>query len=92
MITFDLGYRNLINQILELLIWSTNHLTKTEIDELDEIEFQIFRNFFKQKYEDDNKEKQKFIENTFEFANKAVETICKTTAGAYGTKTPPGKL
>jgi hypothetical protein len=90
--TFDLGYRNTINQIIELLVWANGLLDKNEIEELDQIEFDLFRSFFKKKYEDDNEQKKKFIENTFEFANKAVEVICKTIAGAYGTNSGANDL
>jgi hypothetical protein len=90
--TFDLGYRNSINQVIELLVWSSGVLDKQEIEELDSIEFDIYRTFFKKKYEDDNEQKKKFIENTFEFANKAVEVICKTIAGAYGTNSNTNDL
>ena len=90
--TFDLGYRNTINQIIELLVWSDTTLKKDEIEEMDQIEFDIYRAFFKKKYEDDNEQKKKFIENTFEFARKSVEVICKTIAGAYGTNTNTSDL
>ena len=30
--------------------------------------------------------RKKFIENTFEFARKGIEVLCKTIAGAFGTK------
>jgi hypothetical protein len=90
--TFDLGYRNAINQIIELLVWSNGLLNIDQINELDHLEFEFFRIFFKKKYTDDNEQKKKFIENTFEFANKAVEVICKTIAGAYGTNSGANEL
>jgi len=90
--TFDLGYRNTINQILELLVWSCGSIDKTQIEELDQVEFDIYRTFFKKKYDDDNEQKKKFIENTFEFANKAVEVICKTIAGANGSNSGASSL
>lgn len=90
--TFDLGYRNALSQIIELLVWSNGIVDKSEIEEMDQIEFEFYRTFFRKKYEEDNEQKKKFIENTFEFANKAVEVICKTIAGAYGTNTSTSDL
>lgn len=90
--TFDLGYRNALSQVIELLVWSNGLLTKDQIEELDQVEYEVYKTFFKKKYEDDNEQKKKFIENTFEFANKAVEVICKTIAGAYGTNSGASDL
>ena len=90
--TFELGYRNTINQIIELLVWADGLLSVDQIDNFDQIEFDIYRTFFRKKYEEDNEQKKKFIENTFEFANKAVEVICKTIAGAYGTNSGASNL
>jgi hypothetical protein len=90
--TFDLGYRNTLSQITELLIWANGLLSIPVIEELDQIEFEFYRTFFRKKYEEDNEQKKKFIENTFEFANKAVEVICKTIAGAYGTNSNTSDL
>ena len=83
--TFDIGYRNTVNQVIELLVWANGLLNKDQIESFDQLEFDMYRSFFKKKYEDDNEQKKKFIEGTFDFANKAVEVICKTIAGAYGT-------
>ncbi len=55
-------------------------------------DFLNYRNIFKSKYDGDAENKKKFIENTFDFARKAVEVICKTVAGAYGTKSDNSKL
>lgn len=90
--TFDLGYRNALSQVIELLVWSNGLLTKNQIEELDQVEYEVYKTFFKKKYEEDNEQKKKFIENTFEFANKAVEVICKTIAGAYGTNSGASDL
>lgn len=90
--TFDLGYRNALSQVIELLVWSNGLLTKDQIEELDQVEYDVYKTFFKKKYEEDNEQKKKFIENTFEFANKAVEVICKTIAGAYGTNSGASDL
>ena len=44
------------------------------------------------KFDAEAKNKQEFIKNTFEFARKSVEVICKTIAGAFGTKTNTNNL
>jgi hypothetical protein len=49
-------------------------------------EFTYLRHIFKEKFEQEQKGKQEFIKNTFEFAKKAVEVICKTIAYAFGGK------
>lgn len=90
--TFEIGYRNTINQIIELLIWADGLLNIDQIEEFDQLEFNVFREFFKKKYTDDGEQKKKFIDSTFEFANKGIEVICKTIAGAYGTKTGSNNL
>ena len=90
--TFDLGYRNTINQIIELLVWANGLIDLDQIDNFDQLEFEMYRAFFKKKYEDDNEQHKKFVENTFDFANKAVEVICKTIAGAYGTNSGANDL
>lgn len=56
------------------------------------LDFINYRSIFKSRYEGEADNKKKFIENTFEFARKSVEVICKTIAGAYGTKTNNSKL
>lgn len=56
------------------------------------LDFMTYRSIFKSKYEGEADNKKKFIEGTFEFAKKGIEVICKTIAGAYGTKTNTSKL
>lgn len=56
------------------------------------VDFITYRSIFKSKYDAEVENKKKFVEGTFEFAKKAVEAICKTVSGAYGTKTNTSKL
>jgi hypothetical protein len=91
--SFEGSYIQTINEISELLVWSEGCVGDVKtIEELSLIDFINYRQIFKSKYEGDADNKKKFIENTFEFARKAVEVICKTVAGAYGTKSNSSKL
>jgi hypothetical protein len=91
--SFEGSYLQVMNQVSELLVWSDGIIGDSSvIEEMSMLDFLSYRNIFKAKYEGDSENKQKFIENTFEFAKKAVEVICKTIAGAYGTKTGNNKL
>lgn len=86
--SFDSSYIQTINEISELIVWSSAGIGNLEIVEnMSMLDFINYRSIFKAKFEGEAENKKKFIENTFEFARKSVEVICKTIAGAYGTKT-----
>lgn len=82
----------------ELLIWSSGFINIGDMNRMDVFEFDAFREMFKHKYDTDADNKKEFIKATFEFAKKSVEVICKTVAGAFGTKSssspkiPSGKV
>jgi hypothetical protein len=77
----------MLNEVFELLVWSNGVVGDIEIIEnMSLSDFINYRNMFKPKYEAEAENKKKFIENTFEFARKGIEVICKTIAGAFGTK------
>lgn len=82
---FNTSYSNILSEISELYIWS-NGINIKDIEDLELMEFEAYRNIFKAKYEKENDAKKEFIKNTFEFARRCVEVICKTIAGAFGTK------
>lgn len=91
--SFESSYIQTINEISELLVWSDGVVGDIKIlEDISIIDFINYRQIFKAKYEGDADNKKKFVENTFEFARKAVEVICKTVAGAYGTKSNSSKL
>ena len=85
--TMDSCYKAILNECIELVVWAAPSINIGEVDTFDIHEFDIYRKVFKDKYEADTKSKQEFIKSTFEFARKCVEVICKTIAGAFGTKT-----
>jgi len=85
-------YQQELNYEIELLCWGDKLFTYSEVENLDTHEFEVFRNIFKEKAEAEAKAKQEFIKNTFEFARKCVEVICKTISGAFGTKTSSSKV
>lgn len=91
--SFESSYIQTINEISELIVWSDGGVgTINTIEDMSMVDFLTYRSIFKSKYEGEADNKKKFVENTFEFARKAVEVICKTIAGAYGTKTNNSKL
>ena len=81
------SYQATFHECVELVIWASPSINIDGVDNLDIYEFEFYRKVFKDKFENDAKNKQEFIKNTFEFARKCVEVICKTIAGAFGTKT-----
>lgn len=86
--SFESSYIQMINEISELIVWSNGGLGSLEVlENISMLDFINYRSIFKSKFEGEAENKKKFIENTFEFARKSVESICKTIAGAYGTKT-----
>lgn len=84
---FNSSYDYTLHNISELLVWCNGIINIDTIDNLDLYEFEVYREIFKNKFEAEQEGKKEFIKNTFEFAKKGVETICKTIAGSYGTKT-----
>lgn len=78
--------KRLMHEIIELLIWSNGFINISEIYEFNNDEFIYLRSIFKDKFEQEQKSKQEFIKNTFEFARKGIEIICKTIAYAFGGK------
>lgn len=91
--TFESSYIQTVNEISELIVWSEGQVGNVLIiEELSLLDFINYRKIFKSKYEAEAENKKKFVENTFEFAKKGIEVICKTIAGAYGTKTGGSKL
>jgi hypothetical protein len=88
----DTCYKAVLNECIELVVWAAPCINILEIDEIDLHEFDVYRKIFKEKFDAESKSKQEFIKNTFEFARKCVETICKTIAGAFGTKTNTSNL
>lgn len=91
--SFESSYIQTINEISELIVWSDGGIGNLQVIEgMSMLDFINYRVIFKSKYEGEAENKKKFIENAFEFARKSVEVICKTVAGAYGTKTNSNKL
>lgn len=75
-----------------MTVWAAPSINIVEIDNIDLHEFELYRKVFKEKFDTEAKNKQEFIKNTFDFARKCVEVICKTIAGAFGTKTNTSNL
>ena len=83
---FNASYEGVLHSVSELLVWSNGIINISEVENLDLYEFEVYREIFKNKFEAEQDGKKEFIKNTFEFAKKCTEAICKTVAGAYGTK------
>lgn len=83
---FNTSYSGILQSVSELLVWSTGYINIGEVEKLDLYEFEAYREIFKYKHEAEQDEKKEFIKNTFEFASKCTENICKTVAGVFGTK------
>jgi len=91
--SFESSYIQTINEISELIVWSSGGLGSLEvIENMSMLDFTNYRSIFKSKYEGEAENKRKFIEGTFEFARKSVDAICKTIAGANGGKGSAGKI
>lgn len=89
--SFESSYIQTINEISELIVWSGGEIGNLDvIESMSMLDFLNYRSIFKSKFEGEAENKKKFIESAFEFARKSVEVICKTVAGAYGTKTGKG--
>ena len=88
----DSCYKAVLNECIELIVWAAPSINIGEVDEIDLFEFEVYRKVFKDKFESEAKNKQEFIKNTFDFAKKCVEVICKTIAGAFGTKTSSSNI
>lgn len=88
--SFGTSYQNTLGESAELAIWSDGIINIGDIDSLDVLDFYFYRELFKKKFEEEKKSKSEFIKGCFEFAKKAVEVICKTIGGSYGTK--PGSI
>lgn len=78
------AYQQVLNDIAELLIYSSPSINIGDAEELSCVEFDYYKNIFKQKFEKELENKSEFIKNTFEFAKKAVEIICKTIGNVWG--------
>lgn len=78
--------QKVLHDTIELLVWSQGYININDIQEFPCDEFFYIRNIFKDKFEKEQEQKQEFIKNTFEFARKGVEAICKTFAYAFGGK------
>jgi enolase len=82
----EYSVQRITHEIIELLIWSNGFINISEAHQMTFDEFHYLRKIFKEKFEQEQKNKQEFIKNTFEFAKKGIEIICKTIAGAFGGK------
>ena len=88
----DSCYKAVLNECIELIVWAAPSINIGEVDEIDLFEFEVYRKVFKDKFESEAKNKNELIKTAFEFARKSVETICKTIAGAFGTKTSSSNI
>lgn len=87
---FNSNVSLLFQNVSELAIWSSGIININDIYNLDLYEFEVYREIFKNKFETESESKSEFIKGLIEFAKRCVESICKTIAGAYGTRA--GKL
>ncbi|MCS7316905.1 MAG: hypothetical protein NZZ41_01095 [Candidatus Dojkabacteria bacterium] len=78
------SYQQILNEIIELFVFSGSSLTISDIENLTCVEFEYYYKIFKEKFEKENENKNEFIQNTFEFARRCVEVICKTIASVWG--------
>lgn len=78
--------KKLLHDVIELLIWSNGFINISNMENMDNNEFLYLHKIFKEKFEQEQKNKQEFIQNTFDFAKKGIEIICKTIGYAFGGK------
>lgn len=83
---FDTCEQEILKEIAETAVWSENCINIFDSLELSVLDFYIFRKMFKDLFDQKAESKQKLVESSFEMAKKCTEAICKTIAGAYGTK------
>jgi hypothetical protein len=79
-------YANIINQQLELAVYSEGGITwdSSENMSADELAYVIYN--FKKVYEDKQKSRQEFIKSVFEYANKGLESLFKLLGKLGGGK------
>lgn len=77
-------YANIINQQIELNIYSEGGLGFEATDNMsaDELPYVIYN--FKKVYEEKQKSKQEFIKSVFEFAKTALDSLFKLLSGLGG--------
>lgn len=83
---FNSSYVAIVHGASELAVWSNGIINISDIGNLDLYDYEVYREIFKNKFEAEQDGKKEFIKNTFEFAKKAVEAICKTVAGSNNAK------
>lgn len=83
---FNSSYMSILQSVSELLVWASGYINIGEVEKLDLYEFEAYREIFKYKHESEQDDKKEFIKNTFEFASKCTENICKTIANVFGMK------
>lgn len=79
-------YANIINQQIELNIYSEGGLGFDATDNMsaDELSYVIYN--FKKVYEEKQKAKQEFVKSVFEFAKTALDSLFKLLGGLGGGK------
>ena len=70
-------YATLINQAIELILYSEGGITLSDVLNMSADELPYFIYNFKKIYEEKQKSRQDFIKSVFEFANKSIETLFK---------------
>lgn len=65
-------------------MYSGSGIPIEDIENLTSVEFEYYYKIFKEKFEKESENRNEFIQNTFEFARKCVEVICKTIANVWG--------
>ena len=88
----DTSEAEIMKEVAEMAVWSDNCININDALNLTVLDFYIYRKIFKELFDQKTESKQKLVEASFEMAKKCTETICKTIAGAYGTKTNTGNL
>lgn len=82
---FDSSYQQILGEIAQLNIFSGGSLSISEIEDLDLIDYYFYKEIYKNHYEQEQNNKQELIKQSFEFAKKSVEIICKSIGGLGGT-------
>jgi hypothetical protein len=82
---FDSSYQQILSEIAQLNIFSGGSLSISEIEDLDLIDYYFYKEIYKNHYEQEQNNKQELIKQSFEFAKKSVEIICKSIGGLGGS-------
>lgn len=79
-------YLQVLNDISELGIWAAPFINIEEAEELTCLEFEFYRNVFREKYEKEQENKMEIIKKAFEYGGQCTKAICDSIGKAFSGK------